>query len=130
MIMTSKRARKSRIGLAFAGITAGMLALFAPVAEATSTHPAGTGGYTVHVNAGPAPTKAMRTALRVCAPAPKNLRQLCHSLALRPALGDTPAGLPVVRECFTEARSEGKRYGAAHGRAYLKGCLESSVLNP
>ena len=126
----SKRARKSRITLAFAGITAGMLALYVPVAEATSTHPAGTGGYTVRVSTGTAPSKAMRLALRACAPVPKPSRQICHSLALRPAFGDVPAGLPVVRECLTEARAEGERYGAAHGRAYLTGCLQGNVLTP
>jgi hypothetical protein len=124
--MTKKAEGMGRSMVKWGLITGALIALFAPTAEASTTHPA----RTVHVVSVPAPTKAMRTALRLCAPAHKQARQACHSLALRPVIGDIPKGTAIVRECFGQARLEAEEWGAKHGRAYLKGCFEGNIQTP
>lgn len=111
--MMSHRTRRSRMGLAFAGITAGFLALFAPTADAG----------TVRV------PQHMRTAVVACQAAPVKVRKACQSLYLRPRLGDVPTGRRAVAECYAMARDEHRPGTRPWGR-YLTGCIRGNLRTP
>ena len=125
MMNKPTRKRFPRITLAFAMITSGMIALWAPNAQATSDRP-----HTVHVVTAPEPTAAMRKAMRVCAPARAKDESACHSLYLRPKIADIPAGRVIVAECIGAAELEGEEWGKAWGLTYLGDCFRGNIETP
>lgn len=134
--MTNKGARNAltrlmRTTAVWGGITAGMIMLFGATADASTTYPTTTGTHTVRVVSTPEPTKAMHAAVRRCAPAPKDVRQACHSLYLRPQTGEWPAGRKIVAECFGQADVEARAYpGPRTWAKYLRGCILGNIRTP
>ena len=102
-----------RIMMAFAGITAGMLALWAPNASA--------GSHTI--------PQRMVNAVVECAPAPRSLEDNCQALYLRPHYAGYIDGKAEMEECFTMA-SEDYRPHSRGWNVYLGKCFRSAILRP
>lgn len=97
----------------------------------SATHRTADHHHTVRVITTPQPTEAMRVAVRRCATAPKNVRQACHSLYLRPAFRDIPSGRDIVSECYGQAKQEKKDYpGPRTWGDYLRGCILGNIETP
>lgn len=134
MHMMSKKLRRSRIGITFAGMTAGLLAIafsLTPSAQATTTPHTDDHTSTVRVVSPSSPEAFMHTAVRRCTPAPKNVRRACWSLYLRPAFRDIPSGRDIVAECFGAAKAEAHDYpGPRTWSEYLRGCILGNIETP
>lgn len=132
--MMNKSAKKNRNRLAWAAITAALLAAaftLTPTAQATPAPHTGDRTRTVHVVSPSSPEAFTRAAVRRCATAPKNVRQACWSLYLRPAFGDIPSGRAIVAECYGAAKQEAKDYpGPRTWADYLRGCILGNIETP
>lgn len=114
----------------FMSISAAMVYFWTATTSSTQATPAAA-PHTVHVVTTAQPTKAMHTAARRCATAPKNVRQACHSLYLRPAFQGIPSGRAIVAECYGAARAEARDYpGPNTWSDYLRGCILGNIRTP
>jgi hypothetical protein len=131
MRMMNKRVKRTRIGLAFAGIAAGLLAVITPNAQASPNHHQPTPPHATAHHQPTSPEAAMRAAVRRCLPAPRDVKRACWSLYLRPAIDDIPSGRAVLAECLDQAREEARERGNEDTYArYLRGCILGNIRTP
>lgn len=129
--MTSKSVSTTRIAVRWAVITGATAALFASIGEATSVQPERTAPRIVNVASPSSPDAAMDAAVDHCAAAPRDVRQACWSLYLRPAFRDVVSGKVAVAECLSGAREEVREYpGKGVYAGYVRGCVLGNLETP